>query len=146
MLTADFPNNPIFQRWAGRIEARRGQYSAAAKIFRDITVKAEKGVRGYRHDKPLREAYYYIAYDFRNKGILDSAETFFLKCAEVSKRVDTDSESGFLINSYLYLGMIKDAFGKRKEAVRYYNALLEMKEYGRSHELAKEYLEKPYKR
>jgi tetratricopeptide (TPR) repeat protein len=146
MLTADFPDNPVFQRWTGRIEARRGDYSSASKIFKNTLVKAEKGYKGFGEDKVKREAYYYIAYNYRNTGQLDSAEYFFNECAQISKRIDKDNESGFLINSYLYLGMINDALGKRKEAVSYYNRLLEMREYGRSHSLAKEYLERPYRR
>jgi len=145
MLNSDFPNNPVFQRWTGRIEARRGDYAAASKIFKNILAKSGQGVRGFGEDKIEREAYYYVAYDYRNQGELDSAEYFFKKCTEVSNKIDKENQSGFLINSYLYLGMINDIWGKRKEAEKYYNRLLEMREYGRSHSLAKEYLQKPYK-
>jgi len=146
MLTADFPDNPVFQRWAGRIEARRGDYSAASRVFKNILLKAGNGYRGFGQDKVKREAHYYIAYNYRNIGQLDSAEYFFNQCARISKKIDKENESGFLINSYLYLGMINDMLGKRKEAVKYYKELLDMREYGRSHTLAKEYLEKPFKR
>jgi tetratricopeptide (TPR) repeat protein len=145
MLKADFPNNPVFERWAGRIEAKKGDYSAASKIFRNILFKADKGIKGFGEEKSLREAYYYVGYDYRNKGQLDSARYFFSKCADISKKIDKEEESGFLINSYLYLGMINDLLGKRKEAENYYRGLLEMREYGKSHILAKEYLGKPYK-
>jgi len=146
MLTADFPDNPVFQRWAGRIEARRGDYSAASRVFKNILLKAGNGYSGFGQDKVKREAHYYIAYNYRNIGQLDSAEYFFNQCARISKKIDKENESGFLINSYLYLGMINDMLGKRKEAVKYYKELLDMREYGRSHTLAKEYLEKPFKR
>jgi len=145
MLNSDFPNNPVFIRWAGRIEAKKGDYAAASIIFKNLLAKSDKGIKGFSEDKVKREAYYYVAYNYRNLGQLDSAEYFFKKCAAVSKKIDKESESGFLINSYLYLGMINDIWGKRKEAENYYNDLLEMREYGKSHSLAKEYLQKPYK-
>ncbi len=36
MLINDFPDNPIFQKWKGRIAAKMGDYGAASEIFRDI--------------------------------------------------------------------------------------------------------------
>jgi hypothetical protein len=41
--------------------------------------------------------------------------------------------------------MINDIQGNRDKAKDYYNKLLDMKEYGNSHSLAKLYLDKPYK-
>jgi len=41
--------------------------------------------------------------------------------------------------------MINDQNGNRGKALDYYNELLDMKEYGSSHSLAKKYIEKAYR-
>ncbi len=145
MLKDDFPDNPIFQRWWGRIAAKRGDYPLAANVFKDVLNKAENNLTGYNNPKVVREAVYYVGLQYKNLNHLDSSKYYFQKCVELSKQTDGDEESGFLINSVLYLGMVNDLQGNREEARQYYLQLLEMKEYGRSHTLAKNYLEKPYK-
>jgi tetratricopeptide (TPR) repeat protein len=145
MLNTDFPNNPVFERWMGRIAARRGDYPACASVFQDVLNKADKNYFGYNNKKSIREANYYIGVEARNEKKLDSARIYFEKCAGLSRQVDKNEESGFLINSILYLGMINDVQGNRDKAKDYYTKLLDMKEYGNSHSLAKQYLDKPYK-
>ena len=144
MLIKDFPDNPVFERWKGRIEAKEANYAKASDIFRDILNKAYKNFPGYNNPNVKREAAYYIAYQFRNVSQIDSAKYYFKICAQNSWKVDKDEASGFLINSYLYLGMIEDLEGKRENAKKYYKELLDMKEYGTSHELANKYLKNPY--
>jgi hypothetical protein len=58
------------------------------------------------------------------------------------RKIDVKEESGFLINSVLYLGMVNDQLGLKEEARKHYSRLLKMREYGASHSLAKEYLGK----
>jgi tetratricopeptide (TPR) repeat protein len=145
MLNTDFPDNPVFERWMGRIAARKGDNVTCASIFQDVLNKAGKNYFGYNNYKAEREAYYYIGVEARNEKKLDSAKIDFEKCAEISRLADNKEESGFLINSLLYLGMINDVQGNREKAKDYYNKLLDMKEYGNSHTLAKQYLDNPCK-
>jgi len=145
LLSTDFPDNPVFERWMGRIEARKGDYPACAAVFQDVLSKADKNYFGYNNKKVIREALYYIGVEARNEKKLDSAKTYFEKCADISRQIDQKEESGFLINSVLYIGMINDIQGYRDKAKDCYNKLLDMKEYGNSHSLAKQYLDKPYK-
>ena len=145
MLINDFPNNPIFEKWKGRIQIKRGDYYTGSQIFLSVMKKAEKNLAGYNTNKTKREASYYIGLQYRNEGKLDSAKFYFQMCADISKEIDTKEESGFWINAYLYLGMINDQLGNRKDAVAYYEKLLEMREYINSHELAEKYLKEPFK-
>ena len=145
MLNGEFPDNPVFERWKGRIDARKGNYVEAAVIFKDVLAKADSGYTGYTVIPAKREATYYIALQYRNIHELDSSEYYFNKCVEYSKELDKDGESGFQINSVLYLGMINDQMGNRGKALDYYNELLEMKEYGSSHSLAEKYIKQPYR-
>ena len=144
MLNDEFPDNPVFERWKGRISARKGDYAGSAKIFKDVLMKADSGYTGYTVLPAKREAVYYVGLQYKNTDDLDSSEYYFKKCVDYSKDLDKDGESGFWINSVLYLGMINDQMGNRGKALDYYNDLLDMKEYGSSHSLARKYIEKPY--
>ncbi len=145
MLLSDFPNNPIFEKWHGRISVKRGDYYSGAQIFMSVLSKAEKNLTGYNTQKTKREASYYIGLQYRNVGQLDSAKHFFEICADISKEIDRKEESGFWVNAVLYLGMIHDQLNERFKAIEYYEKLLEMREYLNSRELAKKYLSEPFK-
>jgi tetratricopeptide (TPR) repeat protein len=145
MLYKDFPDNPVFQRWWGRIAAKRGDYAAAAEIFGNILYKGKNNYPGYSAKNVVREAAYYVGLQHKNDHQLDSAITFFSRCVELSKQIDKKEESGFRINATLYLGMLNDMLGSRDKAKDYYEQLLDMRLYGRSHELAEKYLTEPYK-
>ena len=146
LLTDDFPDNPVFERWHGRIAAKRGDFFGADKIFKDVMDKAAKGYYGYNTNNTLREAAYYIAFQYRLANNLDSASTYFHMCVSYSKIIDKKDASGFQVNSFLYLGMIDDVIGKRDEAVSYYKKILDMKEFNNSHSLAQGYIKTPYRR
>ena len=145
MLTKDFPDNPLFERWSGRIAAKRGDYYNASKIFSDVLEKADKNYTGYNYPSVRRESTYYIAYQYKNLSQLDSAIVYFKECANLSKQIDLKETSGFLSNSYLYLGMIYDLQSKREKAIEYYKKTLHLKDYNNSRALAENYLKSPYK-
>jgi len=145
MLVNDFPNNPIFEKWSGRISVKKGDYLSGSKIFASIMAKSNKNLLGYNTAKTKREASYYIGLQYRNTKQLDSAKYFFEMSANLSKQIDKSEESGFYVNTYLYLGMINDQLGNRKKAVDYYEKLLDMREYLNSHDLAEKYLKEPFK-
>ncbi len=143
-LHENFPNNPIFEKYYGRLFIKKNNYKKAVKIFADINMKCKDNFNGY-NKKLKREAVYYIGYNFYMNGKLDSAKIFFTECENLSKEVDKnlDEESGFLINATLYLGMINDRLELRHEAVKKYKQVLSYREYNNSHKKAKRYLKKP---
>ncbi|MDP4174400.1 MAG: tetratricopeptide repeat protein, partial [Bacteroidota bacterium] len=87
---------------------------------------------------------YYLAYYQKMKGQMDSALSNFKECERLSRKVDKDSPSGFLVLSLLYIGNINDQIGQRDKALESYRQVLDLKEYNQSHSLAQQYLEKPY--
>lgn len=143
MLVNEFPNNPIFERWKGRIAVRRGDLYNYFNIFSDVHKKVLENYPGY-NNKSEREATYYIGLYYKTLNQPDSAIKYFKICEEISKEIDKE-ESGFLVNSTLYLGMLNDIIGERKIAIQYYNRILEMKNYQNSKDLAKSFLNNPYK-
>ncbi len=142
MLTRSFPNNPVFERWRGRIAVKRGDWITADSIFKNVLVKAKKNLTGYNTPKVKREAAYYVGYQYKNSAQLDSALVYFNRCIYYSNQIPSDEESGFLINSTLYIGTIKEMYGEYAEAKKYYEAVLEMREFGNSHSLAESYLDR----
>ncbi len=142
MLNEDFPNNPVFERWRGRIAMKKGDLILADSIFKSILWKGEKRYPGYNTLKAKREANYYVGYNFRNLGKYDSAQVYLEKCMNYSLKLDKDEESGFLINSTLYLGTIKEMGKEYAAAKMYYERVLDMREFGTSHSLAESYLER----
>lgn len=145
LLINDFPNNPTFQRWKGRISVRKADYGTAYRIFSEVLKKADENQLGYNTNRVKREAAYYVGMYFKNLMQADSARHYFNLSAEYSSKIDKGEHSGFLVNAVLYSGMMSDLFGNREEAITNYNRVLKMKEYLNSHSVAKQYLENPYR-
>jgi tetratricopeptide (TPR) repeat protein len=146
MLTRSFPNNPVFEGWRGRIAVKKSDWAMADSVFKNVLDKAEKKITGYDMPKVRREATYYIGNNYKIKAQLDSALIYFNKCINYSNKIPSDEESGFLINSTLYIGTIKEMNGEYNEAIKYYNDVLEMRDFGNSHSLAQSYLDRLDKR
>ncbi|MCU0344703.1 MAG: tetratricopeptide repeat protein [Ignavibacterium sp.] len=143
LLNDDFPDNPVFEKWRGRIAVRRGDNFLADSVFRNVLVKADKKYIGYDRPNSLREAAYYVGNNFKNSGQLDSAKVYFERCIVESKKIDEEGEeSGFQVNSVLYLAQIAEMQNKKDEAIRLYEKLLDMNDYGRSHLIAENSLKK----
>ncbi|OGV21700.1 MAG: hypothetical protein A3J84_05130 [Ignavibacteria bacterium RIFOXYA2_FULL_37_17] len=145
ILLTDFPNNPNFQKYFGLTYVKENNYSEAVKTFRDIYYKCRTGKPGY-NKRFEREAAYYIGMDFKLKERVDSASVYFEKTEKLSRELDKEKESGFLINTVFYLGMLYDQMGKRDKAIKYYNETLRLNDRNDSHRLAEQYLKTPYKK
>ena len=139
-LFASFPYNPVFERWRGRIAVRKGEWTLADSVFKDVLNKSVKNFDGYNTAKVRREANYYVGSYLKNQGKFDDALPYFKKCIEDSKKIDDDRESGFQINATLYTGNILETKGIYTEAKKYYEAVLDMREFKDSHNQAETYL------
>lgn len=137
MLNDDFPDNPVFEKWRGRIAVRRGDYQLVDSIFNSVLNKAEKKMFGYTTPNSVREAAYYVGNNLRANGQLDSAKTFFQRCIQESQKIDEEGEeSGFQVNAYVYLAQMEELLNNKDEAIRLYKKILAIKDYGRSHSIA----------
>lgn len=143
LLNEEFPDNPNFERWRGRINVRKGETNIYYEIFKNIYQKCLEEKTGYNFTAK-REAVYYLGFYFRNINQADSAIVYFKQTIDLSKQLDKDEESGFYVNAVLFNGMMHDAIGKRDEAIIFYEQVLDMKEFGNSKVFAKEYLIKPF--
>ena len=119
LLCDDFPDNPVFEKWRGRIAVRRGDYFLADSVFKDVLAKADKKYFGYSTPNSLREAAYYVGNNFKNNGQLDSAKIYLERCISESKKIDEEGEeSGFQVNAVLYLAQMAETQNKKDEAIR----------------------------
>jgi len=141
-LVQSFPNNPIFERWRGRIAYRNKNMVLADSIFKDVLSKADKNFDGYNTPMVRREANYYVAYNLEQQGEFNSALEYFKKCIAEAKKIDEEGdESGFQINATLYCGNIFQNWGNVKEAKKYYERVLDMRDFRDSHQKAEAQLE-----
>ncbi|MEE9431192.1 MAG: tetratricopeptide repeat protein [Melioribacteraceae bacterium] len=146
-LHENFPDNPIFEKYLGRIIVKKGNYSKASKVFSSINNKCGKKLKGYSKNLK-REATYYIANNYKMTGNIKEAIKYFEECEALSKIIDknADETSGFLINAVLYLGMLYDQADMRADAINNYKEVLKYRKYGNSQKNAKKYLKKAYRK
>lgn len=144
-LSGMFPRNPVFQRYLGRCYVRLGYWAEASFTFSNIDKERREGRIGFS-DSDGREAAYYLGrFHFIGSG-LDESLKHFLRCEEISKKVDKDGNSGFRTMANLHIGMIYDAQKKRDLAVQQYRKVLALREFENSHQEARTYLQNPYTR
>lgn len=143
-LHEKYPMNPIFHRFLGRTYIKYGDYESASKIFKEIYDRSVSSLPGYTKNA-LREAAYYIGMNFRLNREFDSSAYYFYKSLVTSQEIDEKgNESGFQTSAALNLGIVYDLMNKRDEAIKYYNYVLSIKDWGDSHSAAKKYLNSPY--
>ena len=142
-LTRRYPNNMLFHKYLGRCYASESNWSEGLAVFSDIEERSVRGQRGYT-TWAEREAEYYIGLCQMNLGRIDKALPHFFRCDEVSRTLDRDGESGFMVLANLRIGMIDDLLGKREEAKQQYRKVLGMKEYLDSYAEAQQFLNSPY--
>ncbi len=142
-LLRRFPNNVLFHRYLGRSAYVLGRHGEAQGIFWDILQRCEKKQRGYYHHAK-REALYYLALCEMNKQNYDQALRYFYRSDEVSREIDKNDQSGFMVLANLRIGMIYDLQKKRQYAQGQYQKVLNMKKFENSHELANKYLKTPH--
>lgn len=140
-LFIQYPNNPVFEKYIGRIYVRMGNYLEASKIFYSILEKFNNGKEGY-NKLFAREAYYYIGSYYSSKNENEQAIKYFQKCEKLSSQIDLDEESGFWINSTLTLGLLNEKIGDIDQATTQFEKVLDMREYRNAQEKAEKHLEK----
>ncbi|MBK7104266.1 MAG: hypothetical protein IPH62_03180 [Ignavibacteriae bacterium] len=137
-LTKMFPNNPIFEKYLGRIFIKKNDYTKASKIFKSLMDKNSQKLVGY-NNKVLREASYYVAVEQMKRNQIDLAKKNFKTCEEISRTLDKneDEDSGFLISALVYLAKIHEQQGDKNSAVKINKELLKLRDYNGSHDKAK---------
>jgi len=141
-----YPKNVVFHRYLGRCYVSLGRWENARAVFREIASRCDtsgKAMEGYTPSTE-REAVYYLGVYALNAGKFDEALHDFFRCDELSKTLDKNGESGFMVMANLRIGFVYDIEMKRDLAVQQYNKVLSMKKFENSYDQAEQYLKTRY--
>lgn len=138
-----FPNNMLFHKYVGRCAIALNNYPAAREVFSEIMTRIEQKRPGY-NKATEREAEYYLGLCDMNAKSYDAALGHFYRCDELSRSLDNDGSSGFMVMANLNVGKIYDVQAKRNLAVAQYRKVLDMKEFKDSYTQAERFLDTPY--
>jgi tetratricopeptide (TPR) repeat protein len=119
------------------------QYREAETVFTEIAERVQQKRPGYNANVG-REAEYYLGLCRFNMKEYRKAEEHFLSSDMISRKLDTEGPSPFMILANLYLGKIYDMQTKRDLAIKQYEKVLAMDEYLDSHRQAERYLSEPF--
>ena len=145
-LFAQFPNNVVFHRYVGRCFVSLGRWEKARLTFDNILSRCGNpgaAIVGYS-ESAKREALYYLGVQAVNIGKYDDALRNFYRCDEVSRELDKNGESGFMVMANLRIGFVYDLQSNRDLAVVQYRKVLAMKKFENSHDQAEQYLKSRY--
>lgn len=142
-LNSRFPDNALFHRYLGRCYVSTNNWQMVQSVFTEVAARAEKKQRGYSASA-LREAEYYLGLCNMNNKQFEAALIHLYKCDELSRTLDKDEISGFMVMANLKLGMSYDALSRRDLAEKQYRKVLDMREYLDSHKQAEVFLRVPF--
>jgi tetratricopeptide (TPR) repeat protein len=144
-LHARYPNNPLFHRYIGRVATAMENPTLGEKTWGEILDAVKEKKRGY--DATVeREARYYAGVGSMNARRYEEALGSLYRCDELSRNLDKEEHTGFMVMANLRIGMIYDLQGKRELALKQYDKVLGMKDFQKSHEEAERYQKSPYQR
>jgi tetratricopeptide (TPR) repeat protein len=142
-LSARFPNNMLFHKYLGRCYVVMSNWSKVKSVWSEILERCKKGQQGYNAGVE-REAEYYLGLHDMTIGSRDQALKHFYRSDELSRNLDKDGPSGFMVLANMKVGNIYDAMSKRDLAIAQYRKVLDMKEYKDSHAQAQQFINAPY--
>ncbi len=142
-LTDEFPLNPVFLKWRGRAAVRRGDTQLWSQVYTSLLKGADEKKFGFT-ESVKRESAYYLGLYYKNINAPDSALYFLNISEELSRKLD-EEPTGYLANTLLFQGMVYDVLGRREDAVKKYEEVLDINEFNGSHTTAKMYLNYPFK-
>lgn len=140
-LREQHPDNPYFHSYEGRVYARWGRWSTAARIYQEVLDRYQDQATGYNRFF-AQQALYFLARERMRYDAFDEALGYLVKLEALSAGASENDPYQAL--GRLRQGMVYDALGKRTAAVQRYREVLEMEDINSSHERAERYLETPY--
>lgn len=143
VLHSRFPNNMLFHKYLGRCYVALNNWQEADSVFSEILSRSQKSQRGYTASIE-REAEYYLGLNDMNTRRYETALQHLYRCDELSRALDKEEPSGFMVMTNLKVGMIYDALAKRDLAVSQYRKVLGMKQFKDSYKQAEQYLRTPF--
>ena len=135
------PATPFFIRWKAASTRGWGAWARSDTVFTSVLDHYRQGTQGYT-DPAAEQALYYLARGRMVARQYTVAIRYLWSLEVLSARLDDDTY--FKVMGRLQQGLAYDVLGRRARAVKHYKQVLDMKEWGDSHALARSYLERPY--
>ncbi len=142
-LHSRYPNNMLFHKYVGRGYVMMNNWAQAQRAFQDIMKKVGQGLRGYNATTEREAEYYLGQYDLMQKH-LDESLRHFYRCDELSRSLDRNGPSGFMVMANLKIGNVYDLQQRRDLAISEYEKVASWKDYKGSVALADQYRKSPY--
>jgi tetratricopeptide (TPR) repeat protein len=143
-LFTTYPRNAVFHRLVGRCQASLNRTADAESTWTEAIRRVNSGGTGYTAAVE-REARYYLGVSAMLERRTEAALEQLYRCDELSRTLDTDGASGFMVLANLKIGMLYDLQAKRALAVEQYNKVLKMNDFQKSHDQARMYLKSPFR-
>jgi tetratricopeptide (TPR) repeat protein len=142
-LHARFPNNILFHKYLGRCYVSLSNWAMVEEVWGEIRERCKMNQRGYNASAE-REAEYYLGQTAMNKKEYQSALEHFHRSDELSRMIDRNEPSGFMVMTNLKVGMLYDLLSKRELAINQYKKVLAMKEFKDSYRQAEQFIKVPF--
>lgn len=142
-LLRAFPQNALFHRFVGRCNVALSRWEEAYRVWTEILARCDRGEVGYNLSAK-REAFYYLGLYHFSANHLEEALRYLYACDELSRTVDRQGPSPFMIMTNLKIGMIYDLQKKRDLAIMQYKKVAGWKDFSGSRRDAEKYLRQPY--
>lgn len=144
-----YPSNALFHRYRARTLVALGRGVEGVGQYEEVARRSRQGQAGY-HRRGHIEALYYIGRNAFRQRRQAAAQLSFAVADSLGRtlgaKVADQAANGYSALVNLYLGMTYDELGRRDEAVRCFDRVLELPEWGTSHKLAKRYRKEPFAR
>ncbi|MCB0722023.1 MAG: tetratricopeptide repeat protein [Ignavibacteriae bacterium] len=137
-LSDNYPENPQFARYLYNSYVGAGKFQEAIEGWQKILQFASEGKFGFNTPVLLREANYYLGFSYMYTGNNEEAKKYLLKSEELSSQIDKDAT---MIKAFtlLWLGVVNGRLGDKSKAREYFDKVLEMDNFGDSHDQAEKY-------
>ena len=137
-----FPDNPVFEKYVGRCYAALGQWNEMHTVFTELKRHFDEHKFGVTSVTERETQFYLGLYEMNFKNY-DKALQDFYRCDELSRTLDREGASGFMVMANLKIGMMYDIQSKRDLALQQYNKVLKMNDYQNAHQQAEQFIKTP---
>ena len=117
-LIENYPDNPFFHRYYGRMLYSLGRYAEAEPVCKEILARIDSGMVGYEATSG-RYAAFFLGQIYESQKSLDEAKQYYELCIKFAEEIGA-TETGYYLYSLIALGEISEKQGKKAQARKYF--------------------------
>lgn len=137
-LLDKYPENPQFARYLYNSYVGASKFNEAIEGWEQVLQYSSEGKFGFSSPALLREANYYLGFSNMYISKNEEAKKYLQKAEELSYQIDKEPT---MIKAFtlLWLGVVNGRLRDNVKAREYFDKVLEMDNFGDSHEQAEKY-------